>query len=240
MSDTMPPGDAQVETPDPDIVRAVFGPQEPVIRAYADILATRGITWGLMGPRETPRLWERHLFNCAAMMDLLPHGCTVADVGSGAGLPGLVLAIGRPDVRVSLIEPLQRRVNFLELAVAELDLGERVEVLHGRAEEFDPGVGFDVVTSRAVGALTKLIGWCLPLVRRSGVDRGGADRGGADRGGEILALKGASAIAEVEKATKELRKAGLRAEVLNVRADPRTEPTTVVRLIRTGRPHVSA
>lgn len=224
MSQTMPPGDAQVEFPDPDIVRAVFGPQEPVIRAYADILATRGIEWGLMGPRETPRLWERHLFNCAAMMGLLPHGCTVADVGSGAGLPGLVLAIGRPDIRVSLIEPLQRRVNFLDLAVAELDLAERVEVLHGRAEDFDPGVGFDVVTSRAVGALTKLVGWCLPLVRE----------GGTNGGGEILALKGASADAEVAKAAKELRKAQLTADVLSVRADPRTERTTVVRLRRTA------
>lgn len=225
MSETMPPGEAQVEIPDPDIVRAVFGPQEPIIRAYAEILATRGIEWGLIGPRETPRLWDRHLFNCAALLSLLPHGCTVADVGSGAGLPGLVLAIGRPDARVSLIEPLQRRVNFLELAVAELELGDRVEVLHGRAEEFDPGTGFDVVTSRAVGALTKLIGWCLPLVRT----------GGAEGGGEILALKGAGAQAEVEKATKELRKARLSAEVLSVRADPRTASTTVVRLRRTVR-----
>ena len=219
MSETMPPGEAQVEIPDPDVVRAVFGSQEPVIRAYADILATRGIEWGLMGPRETPRLWERHLFNCAAMMDLLPHGATVADVGSGAGLPGLVLAIGRPDLKVSLIEPLQRRVTFLELAVEELGLQDRVEVLHGRAEEFDPGVGFDVVTSRAVGALTKLVGWCLPLVR-------------SGTGGQILALKGASAAAEVEKADKELRKARLSAEIVSVRADARTEPTTVVRLRR--------
>lgn len=225
MSETMPPGEAQVEIPDPDIVRAVFGPQEPIIRAYAGILATRGIEWGLIGPRETPRLWDRHLFNCAALLSLLPHGCTVVDVGSGAGLPGLVLAIGRPDARVSLIEPLQRRVNFLELAVAELELGDRVEVLHGRAEEFDPGAGFDVVTSRAVGALTKLIGWCLPLVRTDG----------AEGGGEILALKGAGAQAEVEKATKELRKARLSAEVLSVRADPRTASTTVVRLRRTVR-----
>ncbi|WOP19592.1 16S rRNA (guanine(527)-N(7))-methyltransferase RsmG [Raineyella sp. LH-20] len=220
MSDTTPPGEAQVEIPDPDVVRAVFGSEEPVIRAYAHILATRGIEWGLIGPRETPRLWARHLFNCAALLELLPTGCTVADVGSGAGLPGLVVAIGRPDVRVSLIEPLQRRVNFLEQAVSDLGLEERVEVLRGRAEEFDPGVGFDVVTSRAVGALTKLIGWCLPLVRV----------GGADGGGQILALKGASAGAEIEKAAKELRKARLTAEILSVRADPRAEPTSVVRL----------
>lgn len=215
MSETVPPGDVQVETPDPDVVRAVFGSGEPVIRAYADILATRGIEWGLLGPRETPRLWERHLFNCAAMMGLVPPGATVCDVGSGAGLPGLVLAIGRPDLRVSLVEPLQRRVTFLDRAIEELALADRVEVLHGRAEEFDAGVGYDVVTSRAVGALSKLIGWCAPLM--------------ADDG-QILALKGAGAPVEIEKARKELTKAKLRAEVLSVRADPRTAATTVVRL----------
>lgn len=221
VSASTPPGVPEVEIPDPDIVRAVFGSQEPVIRAYADILATRGIEWGLLGPRETPRLWERHLFNCAAMMSLLPEGATVCDIGSGAGLPGLVLAIGRTDVRVSLVEPLQRRVTFLETAIEELGLGERVEVLHGRAEEFDAGDGFDVVTSRAVGALTKLVGWSAPLMAADG---------------QVLALKGASAEAEIDKAAKELRKAGLTAEVLQVRADPRTEPTTVVRLRRRGRP----
>lgn len=221
MTASMPPGDPEVETPDPDIVRAVFGAQEPVIRAYADILATRGIEWGLLGPRETPRLWQRHLFNCAALLPLLPEGATVCDIGSGAGLPGLVVAIGRPDVRVSLVEPLQRRVAFLEAAIEELGLDERVEVLRGRAEEFDAGPGFDVVTSRAVGALTKLVGWSAPLMAA---------------GGEVLALKGASAEAEVEKAQKELRKAGLVAEVFEARADPRTEPTTVVRLRRTARP----
>ncbi len=213
----MPPGESQVEVPDPEIVRAVFGPREPLIRTYVDILATRGIEWGLLGPRETPRLWERHVFNCAAMMSLLPDAASVCDVGSGAGLPGLVLAIGRPDIRVSLVEPLQRRVNFLELAIEELGLGEQVEVLRGRAEEFDAGEGFDVVTSRAVGALTKLIGWCVPLMARHG---------------EVLALKGASAPAEIEKARKELTKARLVAEVLTVRAHPQTESTTVVRLRR--------
>lgn len=219
MTASMPPGEAQVEIPDPDIVRAVFGSQEPVIRAYADILATRGIEWGLVGPRETPRLWERHIFNSAAMFSLLPRGATVCDVGSGAGLPGLVLAIGRPDLRVTLVEPLQRRVAFLEAAIDELDLADRVEVLHGRAEEFSAGKGFDVVTSRAVGALTRLVGWSAPLMAPDG---------------EVLALKGASAPTEIDKARKELRKAGLEAEVLEVRADPRTEPTYVVRLRRSA------
>jgi 16S rRNA (guanine527-N7)-methyltransferase len=138
-------------------------------------------------------------------------------VGSGAGLPGIVLAIGRPDLGATLVEPLQRRVTFLQAAIDELGLGERVEVLHGRAEDFDAGRGFDVVTSRAVGALTKLVGWSAPLMARDGV---------------VLALKGASAEAEIEKAAKELRKAGLVADVLQVRADPRTELTFVVRLRR--------
>lgn len=211
----VPPPESTPEAPDPGVVHAVFGEGEERIRAYAEILATRGITWGLLGPRETPRLWERHLFNCAAMLDLLPQGATVCDVGSGAGLPGLVLAIGRPDVRVSLVEPLQRRVTFLEQAVEELDLADRVEVLHGRAEDFDSGEGFDVVTSRAVGALAKLVTWCEPLRSPTG---------------EILALKGASAASEVEKAGKQLRRTRLVAEVMTVRAHPRTEATTVVRL----------
>ncbi|SDB97620.1 16S rRNA m(7)G-527 methyltransferase [Raineyella antarctica] len=220
MTAPMPLGEAQVEIPDPDVVRAVFGSQEPVIRAYADILATRGIEWGLLGPRETPRLWERHLFNCAALLPLLPPSAVVCDVGSGAGLPGLVLAIGRPDLRVTLVEPLQRRVAFLEQAIDELALGSRVEVLHGRAEDFHAGAGFDVVTSRAVGALSKLVGWSAPLMGRNG---------------EVLALKGASAADEIDKATKELRKAGLVADILQVRADPRTEATSVVRLRRVTR-----
>lgn len=219
MTASMPPGDSEVEIPDPDIVRAVFGSQEDRARAYAELLATRGIEWGLLGPRETPRLWTRHLLNCAALLPLLPHGASVCDIGSGAGLPGLVIAIGRPDVRVSLVEPLQRRVNFLERAVDELALQDRVEVLHGRAEEFDPGAGFDVVTSRAVGALTKLIGWSVPLLARDG---------------QVLALKGASAGEEIEKAAKELRKARLTAEVLEVRAHLGTEATYVVRLARAG------
>lgn len=220
MTASMPPGETEVEIPDPDIVRAVFGSQDPVARSYAGILATRGIEWGLLGPRETPRLWQRHLFNCAALLSLLPRDATVCDVGSGAGLPGLVLAIGRPDLRVSLVEPLQRRVNFLESAIDELGLQDRVEVLHGRAEDFDPGVGFDVVTSRAVGALAKLIVWSAPLLAPHG---------------EVLALKGASAADEIVKARKELRKGGLEAEVLEVRAHPRTDATYVVRLRRAGR-----
>lgn len=219
MTAPTPPGESEVEIPDPDIVRAVFGSGEDRARTYAEMLATRGIEWGLLGPRETPRLWTRHLFNCAALLPLPPHGASVCDIGSGAGLPGLVIAIGRPDIRVSLVEPLQRRVHFLEQAIDELALQDRVEVLHGRAEEFDAGEGFDVVTSRAVGALTKLIGWSAPLLARDG---------------QVLALKGASAGAEIEKAAKELRKARLTAEVLEVRADPRTEPTYVVRLARAG------
>lgn len=215
------PGSEQVtesvETPDPQVVLDVFGEGEPLIRAYADILATRGIEWGLIGPRERPRLWQRHIFNCAAMTALLPQGATVCDVGSGAGLPGLVLAIARPDVHVSLVEPLQRRVTFLEQAADELALTDTVTVTRARAEDIDPGAGFDVVTSRAVGALTKLIAWCADLPSASG---------------EILALKGESAAREIDKAAKELRKKKMQAELLQVRAHPSTEPTSVVRVRR--------
>ncbi|HJE50579.1 MAG TPA: class I SAM-dependent methyltransferase, partial [Tessaracoccus flavescens] len=105
------------------------------LNQYVDILISRGIEWGLMGPREGDKMWQRHVANSVALADAVPMGVEVADVGSGAGLPGLPLAMIRPDLRVTLIEPLQRRVAFLELAVEELELGDRAEVVRGRAEE---------------------------------------------------------------------------------------------------------
>ena len=122
------------------------------MQAFAELLATTGVERGLIGPREVPRLWSRHLVNCAVVAEgpdsPLAPGCTVADVGSGAGLPGVVWALVRPDVRVTLIEPLLRRATFLNEAVTELALGDRVEVLRARAEDVDRT--FDVVTARAV------------------------------------------------------------------------------------------
>jgi 16S rRNA (guanine527-N7)-methyltransferase len=155
---------------------------------FADILATRGVERGLIGPREVPRLWSRHLVNCAVVAEEateeIPQASTVADVGSGAGLPGLVWALVRPDLHVTLIEPLLRRATFLSEAVTELSLAGRVEVLRARAEDVGPRT-FDVVTARAVARLPQLLTWTLPL---------------ASVGGVVLALKGSSAAEEVEEA----------------------------------------
>ncbi|SKB07074.1 16S rRNA m(7)G-527 methyltransferase [Aeromicrobium choanae] len=161
----------------------VFGERLPLAERYAELLATSGVERGLIGPREVDRLWERHLFNCAAPVPRVPEGARVADVGSGAGLPGLVWAIARPDLHVTLIEPLLRRTTWLEEVVADLGLEGKVTVVRARAEEVDQT--FDVVTSRAVAALDKLARWCMPLVKP---------------GGLMLALKGRSAAEEVETA----------------------------------------
>lgn len=155
------------------------------------------------------------MLNSAAVASLFPLGAHVVDVGSGAGLPGIPLALARPDLGMTLLEPLQRRAEFLQLAVDELELEERVRVVRARAEDHDEV--YDVVTGRAVGALSKMVPWCEPLV--------------ADDGQMIL-LKGASAEDEVRAAQKLLSRARLSAEVLSVRAHPSSEPTTAVRLRR--------
>lgn len=160
----------------------------PGLPAFAEILATRGVERGLIGPREAPRLWSRHLVNCAVVAQEadgdLPQGCRIADVGSGAGLPGLVWALVRPDLQVTLIEPLLRRATFLTEVVDELLLTERVEVVRARAEDIAPAT-FDVVTARAVARLPQLLVWTLPLARVGGV---------------VLALKGSGASQEVQEA----------------------------------------
>lgn len=161
----------------------MFASRLPLAQRYVELLATEGTVRGLIGPRETPRLWERHLLNCASLADLIPTGATVVDIGSGAGLPGLVLAIRRPDLSLSLVEPLLRRTTFLEEVVQELGL-DRVVVLRARAEELHGREQYDVVTSRALAPLPRLLDWSLPLVRGGGV---------------VLALKGASAAREVHE-----------------------------------------
>ena len=170
----------------------LFGEGDKAISQYVDILTGRGIEWGLLGPREADRVWQRHILNSIAISPLLPLGATIVDVGSGAGLPGLPLAIVRPDLRVTLLEPLLRRSSFLELAVEELDLGARVAVVRGRAEEHR--ARYDVVTCRAVAPLPRLVGWCAPLVAA---------------GGSLVALKGSSAAQELDDARSALRAAGL-------------------------------
>lgn len=188
------------------------------IRQYVDILASRGVDWGLIGPREIGRLWERHILNSIALESLIPEGCRVADVGSGAGLPGIPLAILRPDLEMTLIEPMLRRSNFLTEALDELGLDDRVTVVRGRAEDADLHV--DVVVSRAVAKLATLINWTADLIVESG---------------SLLALKGQSADDEVVKAKKELSKRRLSAEVLLIRADPASDVTRAVLVRRTGK-----
>jgi 16S rRNA (guanine527-N7)-methyltransferase len=194
----------------------VFLDALPVAERFAELLATEATVRGLIGPREVPRLWERHLLNCAVVTDLIPQGASVCDVGSGAGLPGLALAIRRPDLRVTLLEPLLRRTRFLELAVDALEL-TNVRVLRGRAEELRDEQ-FDVVTSRAVAPMDRLARWSLPLTRV---------------GGLFLAMKGSSATAEVEAAAGVLRSHGGRdVSVETVGTQWLEDPVTVVRVVR--------
>jgi 16S rRNA (guanine527-N7)-methyltransferase len=191
----------------------VFGDRLPLAERYVDMLATAGVERGLIGPREVPRLWERHVLNCAVVVPRVPTGATVADVGSGAGLPGLVWAIARPDLEVTLIEPLLRRTVFLEEAVDALGL-DRVRVLRARADDVDER--FDVVTARAVAPLEKLGAWCLPLVRPGGV---------------LLALKGRTAEEEVASSRVSLHKMGATDIVVSSHGDLQV-PTTVVEVSR--------
>ncbi|HEY3527532.1 MAG TPA: 16S rRNA (guanine(527)-N(7))-methyltransferase RsmG [Nocardioides sp.] len=205
--------------PDPTVAAAVFSPDRlPLLERYAGVLATDALVRGLIGPREVPRLWDRHLINCGLLGPLIPEGAAVADLGSGAGLPGLVLAIARPDLRVTLVEPMARRVTFLEETCARLHL-PNATVVRERAGEW-PGAGpFDVVTARALASLSRLVRWGIPLL--------------ADRG-ELLAMKGSSAQEEVAAAEPELRRVSAHAEIVCCSV-PGSSVTTVVRVARIGR-----
>ena len=195
----------------------IFGDRLPLAERYVEHLATSGIERGLIGPREVPRLWGRHVLNCAIMSELMPEGATVADVGSGAGLPGLTLALARPDLRINLIEPLERRTIWLNEVIEDLEL-TNVGVLRARSEQLFDEVSVDIVTARAVSALKNLIGMCMPL---------------ANSTGELLALKGRSAAEEIEAAAKVLKKYKCaEPEILTVGADILKEPSTVVRVRR--------
>jgi 16S rRNA (guanine527-N7)-methyltransferase len=199
------------------VAARVFGSRLDLALAYASQLSTVGTERGLIGPREAPRLWDRHLLNCAVVAELLPQEATVIDVGSGAGLPGLVLAIARPDLQVTLLEPLARRVAFLEETVALLGL-DSVAVRRGRAEEVSLCAA--VVTARAVAPLDRLAGWCLPL---------------CEPGGRMLALKGSSAAAEItEHAAAVSRAGGGEARMVECGSGVVDPPTTVVEVLRIG------
>lgn len=178
--------------PEPDIAVSLFGDRIELARAYASDLARRGEELGLIGPLELPRLWTRHIVNCALPAPLLTAG-RVGDVGSGAGLPGLVLAIARPDAHLVLIEPMERRTEWLKHEAAELGL-DNVSVIRARAEDAKLEEPLDHVTARAVTALSKLIPLTVPLVRA---------------GGELIFMKGERVHDEVEAAQKAIRKARL-------------------------------
>ncbi|MFW0155850.1 16S rRNA (guanine(527)-N(7))-methyltransferase RsmG [Rothia sp. P6271] len=193
----------------------IFGQRLSLAQRYVEHLATSGIERGLIGPREVPRLWGRHVLNCAVVQEYIKKDASIADVGSGAGLPGLCLAIARPDLDITLIEPLERRVIWLDEVVEDLGLGN-VTILRSRAEQAIGMVDVEYVTARAVSALVGLVDITLPILRGTG---------------ELLAIKGRSAGEEIAKAQKKLNKYGARTvEVLSAGEGLLDEPTTIVRV----------
>lgn len=211
------------ELPDaPAVAREIFsGDAWAKAQAYAELLAGPGVVRGLLGPREVPRIWDRHLLNCAVVAEAVPEGVRLVDIGSGAGLPGIVLAIIRPDITVTLLEPLLRRTVFLEECVEALKL-DNAEVLRGRAEEVAGTRLFDVACARAVAPLDRLLLWSMPLLVE---------------GGQLLAVKGERAAEELEAAGDALRKTGARrAELVTVGRGKVDPPATLVRVVagRTG------
>ena len=188
--------------PAPPVAAEIFGAALPAVERYVSLLATDGVVRGLIGPREVPRLWERHILNSAAVAEAVPAGARVADVGSGAGLPGIPLGLSRSDLRMTLVEPMARRVEFLDQVVAELDglaeAGRSWRVVRGRAEDRSVAgsVGpVEVVTARAVAPLPRLVGWCRALMRP---------------GTQLVALVGAKALEELPELIPELEAAGMR------------------------------
>jgi 16S rRNA (guanine527-N7)-methyltransferase len=193
----------------------VFGPALGQAERYAELLAGPAVQRGLIGPRETARLWDRHLMNCAAVAELVPPACSVIDLGSGAGLPGVVIAMLRPQATVVLLEPMARRVAFLQECVRALGLGN-ASVRRGRAEDLAGQVAADVVTARAVAPMERLAGLALGLARP---------------GGLVLAMKGAGAAEELARAGPVL--ARLRARdvaVVHPGSGKVSPPPTVIRL----------
>ena len=197
----------------------VFGDRLEKAREYAEFLATEGVARGLIGPRETTRLWDRHLLNSAFVAELLPDRGELVDIGSGAGLPGVVLALLRPSFRVILLESMLRRCVFLEECVARLGL-ENVQVVRARAEDMAGVIRADVVIARAVAPLDRLAGWAAGLLRP---------------GGEILAIKGQSAAEELAAAKPVLSRLDVRsAEVLHAGRGRVVTATTVIRVVIGG------
>ena len=197
-----------------------------LLENYGALLCTQGVAQGLLGPREVDRIWDRHLLNCTLAADpdagLVPLGSRVADVGSGAGLPGLVWAIVRPDLTLTLVEPLLRRWTFLVSAVEELGLGARVSIVRERAEDLAGSPQWrpvDIVTARAVAPLNRLVGWTIPLATSTGC---------------LIALKGQSAGAEVADATAACAALGVVSCEVEVLQGPYTPESTTVVIARRG------
>ena len=214
------PAERVLPAPDASRLAEVFGARADLAQRYAELLAGDGVDHGLIGPREVPHLWERHIYNCACLADVIPLQVRIVDVGSGAGLPGLVLAIRRPDLSVDLVEPTLRRTQFLTSAVTALGLEGQVRVVRGRAE--DPAVRGSVgsapfVTARAVAPLDRLVRWCVPLL---------------EVGGTMLAMKGQRAAEELSAASAVLASVGgTLTDVVEIGCGP--SATRVVRIART-------
>ena len=192
----------------------VFGAELPRAEAYAELLATDGVRRGLIGPREADRLWSRHLLNSAVVVEACPASGLVVDVGSGAGLPGIPMALARPELTIRLVEPLLRRVTFLTEVVSLLGL-DNVEVVRSRVEDLHGSWTAPTVTARAVAPLDRLAGWCLPLVAR---------------GGSLLAVKGDRADEELADARDLLRRLGAASAAVEEVGAPLVAPP--VRLVR--------
>jgi len=205
----------------PAVVLERFADHVELLVRYAELLAGPGTVRGLLGPRELPRLWDRHLLNCIAVAELVPTGARLIDIGSGAGLPGLAIACVRPDIRVDLVESLLRRTNFLTEVVGALGLAERVRVIRGRAEDgtvIAQAGGAPVVTARAVAPLDRLVGWAAPLLAP---------------GGSLLAMKGDTAEQELAAHRSMLRRSRMEsAGVVECGVGLVDPPTRVVRLIK--------
>ena len=210
--------------PPPPEAATIFGARLDLAVRFADLLCTEGLIRGLLGPREAPRIWERHILNGAVVSELLAPGLRVADVGSGAGLPGIPIALVRPDVDVVLLEPLARRCGFLELVIESLELGDQVSVVRGRAPDAARAAAtahnfpIDCVVARAVAPLERLISWTMPLVAP---------------GGELLAVRGERAEQELQEALPGMARLGAgAARLAECGSDLLGAPVRVVRVPR--------
>ncbi|MGZ4686815.1 MAG: 16S rRNA (guanine(527)-N(7))-methyltransferase RsmG [Oryzihumus sp.] len=202
----------------PAVAVQVFGDRLPQAEVFTALLSDSGVSHGLVGPREVPRLWERHVLNCAVVQEAIPAGVRLIDVGSGAGLPGLALAIARPDLDVHLVEPMLRRTTWLTDAVQAIGL-DNVTVHRGRAEQFWGDLAAPVVTARAVARLAELARWCLPLLEPEGT---------------LLALKGESAPEELAEDEAAVRAAGAVSEEVRYYGGGVLDPLTTVVHVRIG------